>query len=43
MAVLLAIVEYRYDVSARRYLDSFRHLYRFAAEGRVFGACRMGQ
>ena len=42
MAVLLAIAEYRYDVSARHYLDGFRHLYRFTAEGRVFGACPHG-
>jgi len=39
VAVLLAIAEYRYDVSARHYLDGYRHLYRFAAEGRVFGNC----
>ena len=39
VAVLLAIAAYRYDVSARHYLDGFRHLYQFAAEGRIFGAC----
>src|SRR5262245_22880549 len=39
VAVLLAIAEYRYDVSARHYLDGFRYLYQFAAEGRVFGDC----
>ena len=39
VAVLLAIAEYRYDVSARHYLDGYRHLYRFAAEGRIFGDC----
>jgi hypothetical protein len=39
VAVLLAIAEYRYDVSARHYLDGYRHLYRFAAESRVFGDC----
>jgi hypothetical protein len=39
VAVLLAIAEYRYDISARHYLDGYRHLYRFAAEGRVFGDC----
>jgi len=42
MAGPLAIAEYRYNVSARHYLDGFRHLYRFAAEGRVFGACPHG-
>jgi PDDEXK-like domain of unknown function (DUF3799) len=39
LAVLLAIAEYRYDVSARHYLDGYRYLYKFAAEGRVFGDC----
>jgi PDDEXK-like uncharacterized protein DUF3799/SAP domain-containing protein len=39
LAVLLAIAEYRYDISARHYLDGFQHLYGFAAEGRVFGDC----
>jgi len=39
IAVLQAIAAYRYDVSARHYLDGYRHLYRFAAEGRVFGEC----
>jgi hypothetical protein len=39
LAVLLAIAEYRYDISARHYLDGFQHLYRFAAEARVFGDC----
>jgi len=39
LAVLLAIAEYRYDISARHYLDGFRYLYRFAAEGRVYGDC----
>jgi hypothetical protein len=37
LAVLLAIAEYRYDISARHYLDGFQYLYRFAEEGRVFG------
>jgi hypothetical protein len=39
MAVLLAIAGYRYDVSARHYLDGYHYLYQFAAEGRVFGDC----
>jgi PDDEXK-like domain of unknown function (DUF3799) len=39
LAVLLAIAEYRYDISARHYLDGYRYLYQFAAEGRVFGDC----
>jgi hypothetical protein len=39
LAVLLAIAEYRYDISARHYLDGFQFLYRFAAEGRVLGDC----
>jgi hypothetical protein len=39
VAVLLAIAEYRYDISARHYLDGYRYLYQFAAEGRVFGDC----
>jgi hypothetical protein len=39
VAVRLAIAEYRYDVSARHYLDGFRCLYKFAAEGRAFGDC----
>jgi len=39
LAVLLAIAEYRYDVSARHYLDGYRYLYQFAAEGRIFGDC----
>jgi len=39
VAVLLAIVEYRYDISARHYLDGFQYLCRFAAERRVFGDC----
>ena len=38
-AVMLAIAEYRYDISARHYLDGYRYLYQFAAEGRVFGHC----
>jgi hypothetical protein len=39
LAVLLAIAEYRYDVSARHYLDGYCYLYQFAAEGRIFGDC----
>jgi hypothetical protein len=39
VAVMLAIAEYRYDISARHYLDGYRYLYQFAAEGRVFGDC----
>jgi hypothetical protein len=39
VAVLLAISQYRYDLSARHYLDGYRYLYRFATEGRVFGNC----
>jgi hypothetical protein len=39
VAVLLAIAEYRYDLSARHYLDGYRYLYQFATVGRVFGDC----
>jgi hypothetical protein len=39
VAVMLAIAEYRYDISARHYLDGYTYLYQFAAEGRVFGEC----
>jgi hypothetical protein len=39
VAVMLAIAEYRYDISARHYLDGYGYLYQFAAEGRVFGDC----
>jgi len=39
LAVMLAIAEYRYDISARHYLDGYAYLYQFAAEGRVFGDC----
>jgi hypothetical protein len=39
VAVMLAIAEYRYDISARHYLDGYAYLYQFAAEGRVFGDC----
>jgi PDDEXK-like domain of unknown function (DUF3799)/SAP domain len=39
LTVLLAIAEYRYDVSARHYLDGYRYLYQFAAEGRIFDDC----
>jgi len=41
VAVLLAIAEYRYDISARHYLDGYAYLYQFAAEGRVFGDCQL--
>ncbi len=39
VAVRLAIQNYRYDLQARHYLDGYRSLYQFAAEGRVFGDC----
>jgi PDDEXK-like domain of unknown function (DUF3799)/SAP domain len=39
IAVMMAIAEYRYDISARHYLDGYAFLYEFAAEGRVFGDC----
>jgi hypothetical protein len=39
VAVKVAIAQYRYDISAWHYLDGFAHLYRFAAEGRIFGDC----
>jgi hypothetical protein len=39
VAVMQAIAAYRYDVQAKHYLDGYRYLYRFAAEGRVFGDC----
>jgi PDDEXK-like domain of unknown function (DUF3799)/SAP domain len=39
LAVVMAIAEYRYDISAKYYLDGYRWLYQFAAEGRVFGTC----
>jgi hypothetical protein len=39
VAVMLAIAEYRCDISARHYLDGYRYLYEFAREGRVFGDC----
>jgi hypothetical protein len=39
VAVMLAIAEYRYDISARHYLDGYAYLFQFAAEGRVFGDC----
>jgi PDDEXK-like domain of unknown function (DUF3799)/SAP domain len=39
LAVMLAIAEYRYDISARHYLDGYAYLYEFAAEGRIFGEC----
>jgi PDDEXK-like uncharacterized protein DUF3799 len=39
VAVMLAIAEYRYDVSAKHYLDGYSYLWEFAQEGRVFGDC----
>jgi hypothetical protein len=39
IAVMLAIAEYRYDISAKHYLDGYSYLYDFAAEGRIFGDC----
>ena len=39
VAMMLAIVEYRYDVSAKHYLDGYSYLWEFAQEGRVFGDC----
>jgi PDDEXK-like uncharacterized protein DUF3799/SAP domain-containing protein len=39
IAVMLAIAEYRYDISAKHYLDGYAQLYEFAAEGRIFGDC----
>jgi len=36
---LQAAAEYRYDISARHYLDGYAYLYQFAAEDRVFGDC----
>jgi PDDEXK-like uncharacterized protein DUF3799/SAP domain-containing protein len=39
VAVMLAIAEYRYDISARHYLDGYAYLYEFAADGRIFGNC----
>jgi hypothetical protein len=39
LAIRLAIAEYRLDVQARHYLDSYRHLFTAAHEGRVFGEC----
>jgi hypothetical protein len=38
VAVILAIAQYRYDLSARHYLDGYRYLYQFAAEDRVLTA-----
>jgi len=39
LAIHLAISEYRYDLQAKHYLDSYPHLYAAAREGRVFGDC----
>jgi hypothetical protein len=39
VAARLAIAEYRYDLHAAHYLDGYRYLHGFAAEGRVFGKC----
>jgi hypothetical protein len=37
LAIRLAIADYRLDVQARHYLDSYRHLFAAAREGCVFG------
>jgi hypothetical protein len=39
VAAILAVAEYRYDISARHYLDGYAYLHAFAAEGRIFGDC----
>lgn len=39
LAIHLAIAEYRYDLQAKHYLDSYPHLVAAAREGRVFGDC----
>jgi hypothetical protein len=39
LAIHLAIAEYRYDLQARHYLESYPYLYAAAREGRVFGKC----
>ena len=39
VAIHNAIAEYRYDLQAKHYLDSYPHLYAAAHEGRVFGEC----
>lgn len=39
VAIRLAIQSYRYDLQARHYLDGYRYLHQYAAEGRVFGDC----
>jgi PDDEXK-like uncharacterized protein DUF3799 len=39
LAIHLAIAEYRYDLQAKHYLDSYPYLYAAAREGRVFGKC----
>lgn len=41
IAIHLAIAEYRYDVQAKHYLDSYPHLFAAAKEGRVFGPCAL--
>lgn len=39
LAIHLAIAEYRYDLQAAHYLDSYPHLHAAARDGRVFGDC----
>lgn len=39
VAVRLAIAEYRYDISARHYLDGYPHLLAAVADGRIYGTC----
>ena len=39
LAIDLAIAEYRYDLQAAHYLDSYPHMHSAACDGRVFGDC----
>jgi hypothetical protein len=39
LAIHLAIAEYRYDLQASHYLESYPHLHAAAKDGRVFGDC----
>jgi hypothetical protein len=39
VAVRMAIAEYRYDISARHYLDGYPHLMAHVRDGRVSGDC----
>jgi hypothetical protein len=39
LAIHLAISEYRYDLQAKHYLDSYSYFFAAAREGRVFGEC----